>query len=124
MTWLATYVEYIGPGGDFQLCVGSDDGVQVWAEQQIHKSELGDDMPMAEFRAQMWKQFADHHPSARKQLRMFMNMIESVPEGYYEGAGAQVTIDRLTEAAEAEEAAARLPAGASQPNATKANAMT
>ena len=35
VTWLATYVEHTGGGGEFQLCVGSDDGVQVWLNDQL-----------------------------------------------------------------------------------------
>ncbi|MBI4605996.1 MAG: hypothetical protein HY721_28865 [Planctomycetes bacterium] len=36
MSWLATYIEYLGAQPTFvELCVGSDDGVQVWVDKVL-----------------------------------------------------------------------------------------
>src|SRR4029450_5436710 len=36
MSWLITYVEYVGgPSIDVEMCVGSDDGVQVWMDDTL-----------------------------------------------------------------------------------------
>ena len=35
MTWLVTYVEYLGDPAEITLCIGSDDDVQVWMNDQL-----------------------------------------------------------------------------------------